>query len=254
MRFIVYGGSSNPYVGGGVALGVLCDNIRKLGYQCDQTGVPDDETMVVYPEVIKGNPLGAKHVTRYILNTPGFLGGDGVFGERDLVYKFLDRFEAPDESRVNGLLHAYDPHLDLFRNRGGKRDGFCYTARHMGTGRQPIGECIDGYAKDGGHEYLADTFNRRRYFYSYCDITMISIFAALCGCISIVHPDGRTTPEEWRERNRPLRYGIAYGLEDIGHAVDTIHLVKDNMEEILAESIEQTKAFIRKSKETCSQS
>ena len=33
-----------------------------------------DDEIVIYPEIVFGNPLKAKKVVRYILNVPGFIG------------------------------------------------------------------------------------------------------------------------------------------------------------------------------------
>ena len=41
--------------------------------------------VVVYPEVVRGNPLGAKRVVRYVLNAPGLLGGDTHYAPSELV-------------------------------------------------------------------------------------------------------------------------------------------------------------------------
>ena len=54
--------------------------------------------IVVYPEIIKGNPLDFRNVVRLILNRPGNLGyGDGVFGREDYIVSASRIFyEKPD--------------------------------------------------------------------------------------------------------------------------------------------------------------
>ena len=49
-----------------------------------------NKTVVIYPESTKGNPLKAKHVVRWILNTPGVCGGDGIFEKTDHIFLYHD--------------------------------------------------------------------------------------------------------------------------------------------------------------------
>lgn len=52
----------------------------------------NDDAIVVYPEITIGNPLNAKNVVRWILNKPGKLGGDGIYGKEDIVFYLSDAF------------------------------------------------------------------------------------------------------------------------------------------------------------------
>ena len=51
---------------------------------------------------------------------------------------------------------------------------------------------------------------------------LYSIYASLCGCISIVVPEEGVTKEEWHPKIED-RYGLAYGFDDIEYAKDTKH-------------------------------
>jgi hypothetical protein len=48
------------------------------------------EPIVIYPEVVPGNPLGAQIVVRFLLNKPGLLnpGAETTFGADDLFFSF----------------------------------------------------------------------------------------------------------------------------------------------------------------------
>lgn len=46
------------------------------------------EAIVIYPEVVSGNPLGAKRVVRWVMNTPGLLGGDTAFSAEEEVFVY----------------------------------------------------------------------------------------------------------------------------------------------------------------------
>ena len=83
MKFVV---SAPPYTdksAGVVMLYLLRDELKGLGYDAEivlfDTIKPiSDDTIVIYPEVIEGNPLKAKNVVRYFLNREGLASGNRV--------------------------------------------------------------------------------------------------------------------------------------------------------------------------------
>ena len=52
----------------------------------------DRKPIAVYPEVVSGNPLGAEAVVRFLLNRPGFLGGDSQFDSAEFVVAYKHEF------------------------------------------------------------------------------------------------------------------------------------------------------------------
>ncbi len=50
------------------------------------------QPIVIYPEVVTGNPLNIPHVVRWLLNTAGFLGGEKTFEKSELVYAFAPEY------------------------------------------------------------------------------------------------------------------------------------------------------------------
>jgi hypothetical protein len=58
----------------------------------------------------------------------------------------------------------------------------------------------------------------------------------------------RLDKEIWRRKNPALRYGVAYGEEDIDYALKTIDKVRPYLETLEKEMIPQLKQFIEKSK------
>ena len=100
----------DPSSGGQVAMHKLCHDINSLGrtsyitssdthYKLKSPFLGDrsidmDNCVVIYPEITHGNPLGARHVVRWILNTPGLCGGvgNGFYNHKldsDLIFKLL---------------------------------------------------------------------------------------------------------------------------------------------------------------------
>lgn len=258
MKFLIWSPPLDQFSGGILALHKLYKNIKALGEECELTHSMEpisdvENTIVIYPEIIVGNPLQAKHVTRWILNTPGVIGGDGIYGPNDLIYKYANYFNAPDESRVSGILSAFETNLEIFQDFGMQRDIKRSYAQKKFKGEinEPEDSVrIDGIPSKGGNRMLAHIFNTSQTFYNYDNASFHSVQAALCGCLSIIHDDGKITPQEWRKKSDCFRYGIAYGTSprEIKWAGETIGFVRNYMKELEKISMQQAKEFINKSK------
>ena len=79
-----------------------------------------NDDIVVYPEVVCGNPLGAKRVVRWLLNEPGVIGGDGVFEEQDLILAYSKNF-VPNHYRSAREFSIISTGLSVFASPKGKR-------------------------------------------------------------------------------------------------------------------------------------
>ena len=243
MTFYIYSPPFSPNSGGIIALHVLATNICSLGEDAKMVYfgqefdiLPDD--VAIYPESIDGNPLNAQIVVRWVLQTPGIIGGNGIWGENDLVYKYTNYFKAPDESKVRGELRALDLKLDIYYNKGLTRSGSCYIVRKGHA--KPLNAhpedalSLDNYVEMGGDQYLAKIFNEKKYFISYDHSNFMVVQAALCGCISIVVPDSiaggyTTSKSEWTSKFSTLFKGIAYGYWDMQSAIDSMGEVRESI-------------------------
>lgn len=265
INFLIWSPGFDTNSGGIIALHRLADLIAKSGENSfiytthtfegssatvvnDNTplNLIEEETMVIYPEIVSGNPFNAKYVTRWLLNTPGKIGGDGKYDNNDLIYKYYDYFVAPDESKVNGELRTFTLKLDKFYNRGLERNGECYIIK---KGRNKIQNMhslnsvnIDNYVND---DYLSDIFNKTETFVSYDSMTFHIQQAALCGCIPVIIPDEGVTREEFMKKAPVNKVGVAYGFDDIENAKSTLHLVHSHLEEMEKESIELVNEYIK---------
>ena len=185
------------------------------------TVVDTKNDIVVYPEIVIGNPLGADNVVRWLLHKPGFITGDFQFCEGDLFFyyqkHFLDGF---DDKHIGGELRAIYVQ-DIYRKTNTqKRRGTCYIMR-KGKGRKIVHDLKDSVLIDGmSHERIAEVFNRTEACISYDLHSMYSRYAAVCGCLSIVVPDPSMDKYQWRHEE-DLRWGIAYGFDDIEWAKAT---------------------------------
>lgn len=220
-------------------------NTPTASYQDIQNAV------IVYPEVVVGNPLKAQNVVRWLLHKPGFNNGGKVeFGIEDLFFYYDKSF---DDVRYNkspeNHLHIVSQRSDVYRviNESGIREGSCYLLR-KGYKRERVHETMNSRLIDGlSHEETAQVFNEVKYCISYDTYTMYNVYAVMCGCIPIVIPEIGVSKEEWQP-NEENRYGIAYGFDDIEYAVKTRPLMLQCIEKQERESNESVIRFVEKCK------
>jgi len=271
--FVVSTPSYYPTSGGCVVLYKLSEKIKSFGYQCycctagwpcppEEATCPypvevlegpkellDDRHIVIYPEVMLGNPLGAKNVVRWLLFTTN---NDSTWASSDLVFKWCELYTNPRTELVRGELCVltFEEDLNTFKDLSLPRSGQCYIVRKGSYKEQdkhdPSARLI---TSDETKEELQRIFNEHEEFISYDFSTYYSVMAALTGCRSIVIPEESIDKESWR-RNAPMySYGIAYGFDDLEHAEKTKLLLREYLY-----SLQKTHdASILKFIETCTQ-
>lgn len=201
------------------------------------------ESIVIYPEIVLGNPLGARNVVRWLLYRPG-LRDPYLFGADEMFFRAGEMADLPE---VTGgapdlfLWRLNDAYHDRHR---GDRNGACYLIR-KGVDKPPIPQTADAICIDGlPHAEVADIFNRCEVFYSYDEASFYSQYAALCGCDSVVVPGLYTSRADWVAHHPPARFGVAYGLDDLDHARATRHLVIDQLRAQEAAGLETVRRFV----------
>ena len=186
---------------GGRVLYMLRDVLEKKGYdakifcysgkQADSpifikkiTDYNRKNDIVVYPEVVSGNPLLFRNVVRYVLNYPGYLGGDKKYHSGELVFSW-------DERYLTGVpLLRFDT-IDrslFYEDETVKDTNACFV--HKGAGYQELPETA-GAVKitmryPATRSELADLLRRTKNLYSFDDNTSLLEEAALCGCRTYV--------------------------------------------------------------------
>jgi hypothetical protein len=250
--------------GGIVALNKLCHDLRTLGQEAYISHGPGSislntpqctptfkelqrDFIVIYPEVVLGNPLNCPRVVRWILNTPGAFGHTDYYKyehKTDLVFKISDHFSYSGIGKKRGILATTYTDFTIFRNNGLKRSGSCYLVR-KGVIRKKIHDdesvMLDDYSdwKD-----IAQIFNTKEIFYCYDIATYLSTLAALCGCVSVVIPDGKTNREEWHKSIPYFDCGVAYGEGELMHAKNTLYMVTDHIKNLENEKLVSVRNFI----------
>lgn len=204
-----------------------------------------EDSVVIYPEIVAGNPLGAGRVVRWLLNKPGVISGVKDFGSKDLFFYYHKHFNDwelnPHEDHD---LNVSELKSDVYQNiNNGERSGQCYMVRKGRDRALDYHEYgalnVDGHS----HEELAKIFNECEYFVCYDLYTMYCRYAAMCGCVPIVVPQDGLSKEEWRPEIAN-RYGLAYGWDDVPWAVETRAKLLDYLEETESRGVDSVHRFV----------
>jgi hypothetical protein len=176
------------------------------------------EPIVVYPEVIAGNPHRAKFVVRYLLNKPGLLvpGSESSFASDDY---FIDgaREHAPNGVRSFDLFMPLVDHSIYFPPPAGAlRHGFAVFAHRAepdpATFPQWLKPCVAlSMQSPRSHAELGDIYRRSRALVVW--ERSIAIFEALsCGCPVICIANDRFNDETYHPRFRDA--GLIWGWRE----------------------------------------
>ena len=205
------------------------------------------DSIVVYPELVPGNPLKARNVVRWLLYKPG-LRHPYRFTENEMFFRVGEFTDLPELTggAPDLLMWKLNP---VYRNENRPdRKGVCYLVRKGDAKpRLPETEHPDAIRIDGkSHEEIAAIFNRCETFYSYDEATMYSQFAAIAGCTSIVVPGLFSDRAAWAAAHPNARYGVAYGTDpaEIAHARATRHLLLEDMQARERDSLETVRNFV----------
>lgn len=236
-------------------------NIPKIKYKRKIFPKFDNNTVVIYPEIIFGNPLKAKKVVRWLLfHNKLYKQEDGKtigYDKNDLFFCYRKVFNDEKLNPNNRELNLAYFDLGLYkRTNYGERSGNCYILR-KGAWRTDLPTEFDGPIIDNmTEEKKVETFNKCKYCISYDTQTSYSSIAALCGCISVVVPEKGKT---WRDYRSEEEYksckGIAFGFsdEEIQRAVATMGAVAEYLNEINQVGFNNVKKFVEECEDYFSQ-
>lgn len=210
------------------------------------------DSIVVYPELLPGNPLKAKNVVRWLLYKPG-LRHPYEFGPDEMFFRVDEIMDLPEVTGGAPDLNLWKIN-PVYRNENRPdRKGVCYLVRKGDQKpRIPETEFADAIQVDGmSHEKMNEVFNRCDTFYSYDEASMYSQFAGIAGCTSIVVPGLFGSREEWAAQHPNGLYGIAYGNSpsELEHARATRDLMIKNMRNREAEGVDTVRRFVELTKQ-----
>jgi len=204
------------------ALYRLCHHLNAMGYRAGMVAMPGHEihtpapwnappfrgdvgdAIAIYPEVVAGNPFGARRVVRWALNNPGLLGGEPHFADDEMVFVFnpdriaiVNRAVAvPIGQRRVLNFGLVDPRI-IHPGPSRRRSVDCvYTGRRQDRrARFPL--ALDPAPVELEHETptlaaLGALLRRTRTLYSYDHASNVLREAAISGCaVRVVDDDGR---------------------------------------------------------------
>ncbi|PZF76686.1 hypothetical protein DK847_12915 [Aestuariivirga litoralis] len=163
---------------------------------------PVGESIVIYPEVVPGNPLGARKVIRWVLNDPGLLGGQTFYSDYEMVFVYdpqklpvvnrsLSRGIGRDRVLWTGLV---DPSV-IYPDASVTRTIDC-SFTHKGRAlsqRFPLPHANILRLEDltASFRDLGDTLRKTKVLYSYDHYSNVLREAVICGCdVRVIGEDG----------------------------------------------------------------
>jgi O-antigen biosynthesis protein len=199
---------------------VFCDGCYEVNplWNSPTVGTTKVETqIVVYPDIISGNPLGVERVVRWYLNRPGYITGVSVFpGPDDLIYQHsaVLGFDYP-------VLNLMPPgHPAMFTTGKEARQWDCFY-----VGKSHPWYRLSGLEKDKieiTREWpatpleLAAILRHAHRLYTYDPLSATCLDAVLCGCLVVVVP---TPPYGYADLVRSEMGLSGIALSDIDEAI-----------------------------------
>lgn len=178
------------------------------------------EPIVVYPDVVQGNPMSARKVVRYLLADAGKYGGDKTFPETDKVYGYTTSIARNAGSDLVLCLPCFDTNIFYLSKSGEIRQGSCFYAHKYD--RIHSNKLLDITANStrlvGTPEQLAEILRKSEVCYVY-EMSEVAINAELCGCpvVFVKTPYFNTIPEDWDYSYYSARWGDGF---DPGYSSD----------------------------------
>ena len=122
-------------------------------------------SIVIYPEVVYGNPLGAKNVSRWLLYHYNFRNDSYAYSRDDLFFAYREVFNDINLNPNNYIVTINYFDNNLYRQYNFKeRKGICYILQ-KGTRRNDLPRHFDGVVFDKNimsQEDLVEMLNNKR--------------------------------------------------------------------------------------------
>lgn len=159
--------------------------------------------IMVYPEIVSGNPYRAQAVVRYMLNHEGLLTGRKVNpGERDLTFYHSPEF-IPEGVTAPEVLQVPVCNDELFAPRfaGPRKHSYLYLGRvrrdEVDFSQLPADIQVLDIHRPRSLQELADLFQTASVLYSY-EISGTCACAMLAGCpvLYVRNPNLQTHPDQ----------------------------------------------------------
>lgn len=267
MKIVIYSPSYEESSGGITVLHKLCDLLIQEGFNAgfyvevgspfyvnsgyrynkfNSSEIDPEQDLVLYPEIILGNPLKANKVVRYIMNVGHVtLGRMHTWSDTDKWIYYSEKFY--DGIRPKTILNISDSKLEYFKDYKAERPyKECFTFRKAHDNLSNIDVIHQPDAIELGFnmsdEYLINLFNVCERFYCYDTESYLNVLASLCGCDSIVVPT-KTSKRDEVMGQLAFKYGVAYGVEEVEQARDTREQLREYLLQKEYEQSQDVKAL-----------
>ena len=224
------------------------------------------DCIVVYCEGTIGNPLFARYSVRWMLSE---LGKNvpyhymNTWNQKELVYYFNTENRIESSPELQGNVYKLLPLIiipPIFKNinSGRVKNSCCFSIRKGNHMRKTITKMHAPNSfeitRHHNHSDLFEIFNKFETFVSYDPASFLMVMSVLCGCITIIVPMPNMNKDEWLKTTSVYSYldihkingyyGIAYGKEEIEWAKSTIHLAKQQWDDIISYNHKFYESFV----------
>jgi len=267
MKILIYSFDYNWRVGGIVVLNKLAQVLAEQGHDiyilCGEAKssskakaidmkealeiAKDNNTVVIYPEVIFGNPLMAKKVGRWILYFPGVNGGDKTFDESEYIFTYNTEFVMDTEFAAATEIQIVETMVDNFFDLGLERTkdvilvkkGNKNLRSRRRTYLKPMEKML--YKPESADKIITESsnvtdynlqLNKIRYFISYDNHSYHSVLASLAGCVSVIIPASSNLEKNPKSKFLAKIDSVSYGFRENNFPPDSQKLRSElkNME------------------------
>lgn len=184
------------------------------------------DPIVVYPETIMGNPLSASRVVRWILNSPGLLGGAPVYPESELIFVYSDVYRPHVKNQVAGKMYVPTIDHEIFHRPDDESAGRSLECYYVGKSTFKEGifdsdKVFEITRMSPKRSELGKLFRGSRVLYCFDNSSIICYEAIACGCPTVIIPDGTHAREDFSQLELGLD-GLAWGMDDLPRARATV--------------------------------
>ncbi|MFJ4145760.1 hypothetical protein [Pseudomonas sp. NPDC089734] len=192
--------------------------------------------ITIYPESIKGDPMQAPFIVRYILNYAGLLGGDEQFPDTEYCISYSEAIAATvPESKQTIFIPASDPNFFVPPALGTKRQGACFYAgkyKNYHGGKtfavtDGLVEIVRDREGEQTPEQIRDLFQQCERFYCY-ENSALAIEAMLCGCPVVFLPNEYFTDLIGKAEHEEKGYAWGEDAAAFKHAQDTVGQAREH--------------------------
>lgn len=206
--------------------------------------------IVIYPETVRGNPLQANCVVRYLLNYPGLLGGDTTYDAKEMIFGYTEKL-AQSVDHPSGILFMPLVDRSIFNPGAGTvRRGSCfYAAKYRAAGHHVFGlpaDAVEIY-RDGAHAQspaeIAELFRSCEKFYIFED-TALSLEAALCGCPTVAMRSDFFSAPLLLSEFKAAGFALDDGPDEFSRAIESLDKLAEIYDAHISSFWQQLEGFI----------